>query len=74
MSSGFHVCCLYSNALQAKFILREQSDLGSYCLQYRPPKYIRRREGGRGGGREREWEEGWEREQTTVVVNSRNRG
>ena len=40
------ICCIYSNALQTNFIntmdpdqirllLREQSDLGPYCLQYR---------------------------------------
>ena len=56
MSSAYYVCSICSNALLTNFIMKantenpdqtapkEQSDLGSYCLQYRPPKYISRRE------------------------------
>ena len=49
MLSVFYNCCIYSNALQTNFIteannmnMREQSDLGPYCLLYtwRLPKYM----------------------------------
>ena len=49
--SAFYICCIYSNALQTKFengikhyeprpkgvfvLLKEQSDLGPYCLQFK---------------------------------------
>ena len=59
MPSAYNICCKYSNAPQTNFVMeantvnpdqtapllkREQSDLGPYCLKYRPPKYINRRE------------------------------
>ena len=42
---------IYSNAFQTNFIMeantinpKEQPELGPYCLKYRSPKYISRRE------------------------------
>ena len=56
ISSAYYVCYIYSNVLQTSFIMKanslipdqtapwEQSDLGPYCLQCRPPKYIKAEE------------------------------
>ena len=55
MLSAYTICCIYSNALQNTFTkvkstmdpdrtVLEQSDQGPYCLQYRLPKNISRRE------------------------------
>ena len=54
MLSAYYICCKVSNVFKTTFIMKsitmnpdqtaplEQSDLGSYCLQYRPPKFISR--------------------------------
>ena len=56
MSAAYYVCCIYSNDLLTNFVMeantmnpdqtapKEQSDLGPYCLQYGPLKYMSRRE------------------------------
>ena len=58
MLSAFYIGCKHPSALRSDLTMEvntmdpdqtalEQSDLGPYCLQYWPPKYMSRRQGRR---------------------------